>query len=414
MVDVSMRLVVFVAAALALTGCSTDDDIASISHVVERSDFVIRIPGTGELEAKVSTPISLPARMFQWQTIAWLAEENSYVEKGQVVARIDSRFYETSLEQERLRIAQEDIKYESKERNLDVEEREIDVEADLLVEEEVLADRFSLQDLTFISRKEIVDNMRDRELIGARRFFNDWRDGVHTEKSANELGLLMLEREQIETRQSQYRQVVEAAEVKAPHDGLLVVAMNRQKRQKYRPGDALFPGSSFASIPDLTELQARIFVLETESSGLKLNQRVEIVLRAFPDTIIKGEVVQVGAVSKPREEGNPLKFFESVVRLESTKLDKWRPGLQLDVTVFAHELQDVLTVPSQAFFRRNDSSFVFVHEDGDWVPRKVELGVRSLAQTEVKAGLEVGDRVALYLPADVDDIAKASALWQTQ
>ena len=400
--DLALKLACACLGCLALVACSTSEDIDSISYRVEEADFVIRIPASGELEAKNATPISLPATMFQVQTISWLAEENTYVKAGDVIARIDTRYSSTTAQQEGLRIAQEDIKYLSKEKSLEVEEDEITVEAGLLEKEHVLADRFSMQDSTFLSRKEILDNLRNKDFIESRQLYNSWRGGVHNEKSSNELGLLLLEREQIAARQSQYLQIVENAEVTAPHDGLLVLAMNYNQRDKYRPGDILFPGSTFAFIPDLSELQARVYVLETESSGLKAGQRVELTLRAFPDRLISGSVDHVGAISKPREEDNPLKYFESVIRIDTPMQQNWRPGLQLDVNIFALEQESVLTVPSQAIFRQDGKSYVLLRRRGSWIPQEIGIGARNLARTEITSGLAEGDTVALYLPDDFD------------
>lgn len=381
-----------------LFGCSTDESIEAISFQVVRSDFSVRIPATGHLETAESTPISLPVRLNAVQTLEWIAEENISVKKGDVVARVDVRFWGNELEQQSLRVAQEDIKYQSKQQGLSLEAREIEDEAGLLEQEKVLADRFAQQDMRFLSHREVVDNMRSKAFVEARQVYNLWRGDTHEQKTESELGLLALQREQILNLEHQYSTFVENAEIRAPHDGLFIIATNPNLREKFRPGDMIFPGMTFASITDLRRYQARVYILESEASGLKTGQRVNLTLKAFPDEIIKGSIATIGAIATPRRKGNPLKYFECIVEITTPIRRNWRPALSLTAEIFAIEKPGVLTVPSQSLFLDEGGSHVYVRDAGVWARRAVEVGDRSLARTEIVDGLVDGDIVSLVDP----------------
>ena len=372
----------------------------STHYQVQISDFVIKLPAHGELEASTSTPITLAPDVFEPQTLSWLVEDNTYVEAGAVVAIVDTRRYEISSQQEDLRIRQEDIRYQTKDSSLTNEAQDIDQEAEILVQEKGLAERFSLQDLTFISRQEIIESMRDREYIDARQLYNDWRGDAHEDKSDAQLNLIDLRRQELLTRFQQYQNVMDNAEIIAPHAGMFVLAKNplTGNQEKYRPGDVVFPGNKIAHIPNLERIQAKVFVLESESWGLKVGQRVELVLDAFPNDIIHGTVSSVDSIAKSIERDNPLQYFETIIAINDEAKPAWRPGLQLQATIYALEKSQILTVPSQALFRKGENSYVLVRDGSDWAAQAITIGARSLAKTEVLSGLQADDIIALHRP----------------
>ena len=383
-------------AVFLLAGC-TDEAVLSTGYTVQRSTLMLRIPATGELESKKSTPITAETNYFETQMLSRIAEENTFVREGEIVAIIDSRFFNSMLRQERLRVGQEDIKLTTKKRNLEFEQEELMVESGLLDAEHSLADQFSISDLTYVSRKEIIDNLRSQSYIQAKQLYNEWRSGKHQQKTKNELGMLDLQRRQIEIREQRYSKMIEGAEVRAPHDGLFVIADNLNSNQPYQAGDRLWPGSLLASIPDLSELQVRAFVLESESSGMKQGQAVKLRLHAYPDDEeIDGTLEQVSPVSKPLAEDNPQRFFEIVIRLDTPMRDHWRPGLQLDADIIALDLPEVLSIPSQALFQQDGGHRVLLRSGGQWQPQAVTIGARSLARTEITEGIDEGDVIALY------------------
>ncbi|TQV89170.1 efflux RND transporter periplasmic adaptor subunit [Aliikangiella coralliicola] len=385
---------------LTLSGCAENSSADTIKMVVAKADFIVKIPGSGELEAAKATNISMPGGVFEAQVIEWLAEENTLVKKGQVVARFDPKKYRHQSEQEQFQIDKANIGYQTKENQLGNEKREISNDAQLIKDELNIANRYSVDDLRVYSRNEIIDQMKNQAYLEAKQGYTEWRGESHDDKSQSELELLRLKQGQHSAKLGMYQDALTKLEITAPHDGLFVLEKN-WRGEKPRVGDTTWPGRKLGSLPDLSKLQARIFILESEAAGLKVGQRVELKLDAYPDQLIEGKLAQIDSIAKSRNNKNPVKYFEAVVSIDGEKLEHWRPGSQLKAIVFAAEKRQVISIPSQSISVKNGQYFVYVEESGDWVKREIQIGSRNTAKTEITQGLESGDIVALFTPQSV-------------
>ncbi len=392
--NISKKLLIYIGLAVMLTSCDDVLQQENISLLISRKPFTIKVPALGELEAAKATNISMPTSVFEPQVIEWLAEENTPVKKGQVVARFDSKKYQHQSQQEQFQIDKSSIGYQTKKQVLLNEKGEILSEKGLIIEELDIASQYSVDDLEVYSRNQIIDDMRNQEYLEAKRDYTGWRGESHDEKSASELELLRLQQWQHEAKLNMYASALEQLEVRAPHDGLFVLSKN-WRGEKPRVGDSTWPGRKIASLPDLSKLQARVFILESEAAGVKVGQRVELILDAYPDQLISGVLEQLDSIAKPKENGSPVKYFEAVVAIEDAKQDYWRPGSQLQAVIYAAELEQVVSIPSQALFFKEGKYFVQVDEGNKWANREVTVGLRSTAKTQILSGLDVGERVAL-------------------
>ena len=136
-----------------LSGCSDVETDPVLSFKVETGDFIVKIPGVGELEAAKSTSINMPAGIFESQVLSWVAEENQLVKKGEVVIRFDALKYQHESEQENFQIQKADVGYDAKQKGLKTEEDEIEDELKLIKEELTIAGRYTVDDLRVYSSK---------------------------------------------------------------------------------------------------------------------------------------------------------------------------------------------------------------------------------------------------------------------
>ena len=258
-----------------------------------------------------------------------------------------------------------------------------------------MSEKFSVEDLQVYSHNEIIDALRNQDYLVAKQTYTQWQGDTHEKKSDAELQLLSLKKKQHDTKLQTYQSSLETLEVIAPHDGLFVLKKN-WRGEKPHVGDTLFPGMKLASLPDLSKLQAKIFILESETAGVKVGQRVEIILDAYPDEIIAGELTKLDAIAKTRNRGNPVKYFEAVITIVSKKLNHWRPGSQLKATIFPSEKHQVISIPSQAMYIDDGKYYVDVKDGSGWLQREIQIGTRNTAKTEVIGGLLVGDIISLF------------------
>ncbi len=398
----SHKIMTIIGFSLCLISCTENSQNNNIKLTVSKQDFIIKIPATGELETSASTTIGLPSGVFEPQIIEWLVEENTLVKKGQVVVRFDSTKYVHQSSQEQFQIDQGLISFLSKELVLRNEKGEIISDKSLIYEELQMANDYNPGDLQVFSRNEIIDTMKNMKFLEAKRDYTDWRGESHENKSRSELDLLQLQQDQHTDKLSMYNSALNELEVKAPHDGLFVLSKN-WRGDKTRIGDTTWPGRRIASLPDLSKLQAKIFVLESEAAGMKIGQPVEFTLDAYPQKIIKGKVEQVGSIATPREKDSPIKYFEVIVQINNSKYEHLRPGSQLQAIIFAAEIKQVISIPTQSMTLVNGKYFVQVKADGQWKKREVKLGMRNMAKTQILQGLEEGETIALFSDFGFED-----------
>lgn len=84
-------------------------------------------------------------------------------------------------------------------------------------------------------------------------------------------------------------------------------------------------------------------------------------------------------------------------------------NFRVDVRIVLAEVKDAVRVPSNALFRQGDDWYVFVISGRRARLRKVEIGRRSPAFSEVLDGLAENDRVILHPPNTVADGTRVDA-----
>ena len=385
----------FLISVLILFGCNGQESKPTIEVVIQKKDFIVKIPAEGELEAVTATSISMPGSVRTPQALEWLAEENTLVKKGQVVARFDGRKFRHQSSQEQIEIDKANIGIDTKQKNLFNEKNEIASSSQLIIEELKISKRFNIDDLQVYSRNEIIDALRNQNYLFAKKNYTQWRGDSHEKKSDSELQLLSLKKKQHDTKLQTYQSSLQTLEVLAPHDGLFVLKKN-WRGEKAHIGDTLFPRMTLASLPDLSKLQAKVFILESETAGVKVGQRVEIILDAYQNEIILGELTKLDAIAKTRARGNPTKYFEAIVSIDGKKLEHWRPGSQLKATIYVSEKSEAISIPSQAMYTDNEKYYVDIKDGSNWTKREIQIGVRNTAKTEILKGLLEGDVISLF------------------
>ncbi len=395
------KLLSLLALVLSLSGCAESPLDKTIGFKAIRGQFVLSVPFMGELRAAKATPITAPSDMFEPQTIAWLAEENTLVNKGDVVVRFDTTEYVHQSRQIQLKIDQVDILYATKEKILSNEKEEIATKTKLVADELLLVERFSPEGMVALSKNEIIDSAKNKQFLNARKENLDWHNRTHQKKLISELDLLDLEKQKHTSKLANYHNAIDKMEVMAPHDGLFVLQKDRHG-EKPRVGGSVWPGRKIGSLPEMRELLARIFILESEATGLSTGQMVTFSLDAYPEEEIEGTLTQIDPIANAVDRESPVKYFGAMVAITSNSQDYWRPGIQLRGRVFVNRKENVISVPSQAIFQDEQISYVYLNDGRKWSKRKVVTGPRIFAVTEIVSGIDEGDVIALYKPEKVD------------
>jgi len=383
---------------LLAAACGRPGGGAMASMTVRRGTFEIVIPAFGELQAAKSTPIVVsPESRFALQTIAWMAPEYSMVKSGDVVIRLASTEIPDLLRSEEAEMSKLNLEIAQKEKQLEKEKNDLTGQISVTSIQRELADVYAARDETIYSRNKIIEDAIDLNYQTIReRYYQQERTQLE-KRIAAELQLLQSKVRAHQVKIKQYQDQLNNLEIRAPHDGMLIIDKT-WRGEKYRVGMTAYSGLKLGSLPELSVMEAKVFVLESEASGLKENLPISVSLDYEPGRIFTGKVAGIDTIAKPLTEDTPLKYFEVRASLDVTDPRLMMPGVQVRASIFVERLDNVIAVPNQALVFEGDKAFVYVRKGSKAQKRPVEMGARSLTQTVITKGLEEGRQILLGNP----------------
>jgi HlyD family secretion protein len=134
----------------------------------------------------------------------------------------------------------------------------------------------------------------------------------------------------------------------APFDGV-VSALNVEQGENVITGTMNNLGTEIMVVSDLSRMQVRADVDETDVVDMRLGQKTKISVDAIPDTTFDGTVTEIGNTAKrsitSTVEGQTN--FEVVVVFDHN-VPAVRPGMTADVDIATGTHSNVLVVPIQA------------------------------------------------------------------
>lgn len=393
-------LLLVLAALVMLPGCGGQDYSRMAFMTVRKGVFEIVIPSFGQLQAVKATPVSVPPTLRGRQTLAWMAPENTYVKKGETVARLDANWYSERILTEEFNISKLNLEIQKKQKELEKEKNDLQGQLNITAVEKDMADIYGAKDETLYSKNKIIEDAIDLEYLTTKSRHYERKKTKLEEKARAELQLLQLKKRTHQVKLQQYQEALSSLEIKAPHDGLFIYHRNWRGEEPH-VGSNVWRGQKLGKLPDLTLLEAKIYVLESEASGLKEKLPVSIVLDASPSVVYTGKVTTIDKIAKPigrDEEKSPLKYFEIKVTLDKTDPAVMKPGNQVKGLIFVQKQENVIAVPNQALFYDDGNGFVQVKHSSGPGKRPVEIGARSLTRTVITNGLEEGEKILLANP----------------
>lgn len=378
-----------------LTACTPPvDDVAT--YTIERRDFRHQVTADGELKAVTETAITVPHETRERMRLAWLATEG-YVEKDEIVARFDPKTLEDRLregnrdrESTTFEMKKAEVASEKKQAQHDTEFQVADLELDH-------ARRFQMTDDQVFSRQQIAGSEIDEELATEKKAHAAFSRDNQGALAKTEMELLEIQQKKATLKIDQAEKALRSLEVRAPHSGILSLS-RRWNGEPVSVGEEMWPGQEIAEIPDLSTMEAQVYILEADAGGLEVGKRAEVVLDAEPGHVYSGKIYQVDPVAQPRLRGSPVQYFGVKVELEDAETIAKRPGQRLHATLYLAEAKDALVVPRQAVFSEDGEDRVYVRNGKGFVPRAVQVGARSMGTVVVEEGLREGDVVALREP----------------
>jgi hypothetical protein len=366
---------------------------------VERRDFVHLVPAEGNLRAVHSTPVLVPPSSAGSFRIAWLAADGSRVHAGDVVVRFDPTDIDKALADAETDLDTSRLKAE-KDRSADLAEIfKLERDAEQARAELQRAERFQKKDTLIYSRHDIIESGIDEDLARHRELHARQLQASRQELQRADAGLVAVDIRQAEQKIRQAREGLLTLEVRAPHDGVLILKRD-QRVETPHIGDQVWSGSTLAELPELSAMEAEVFVLEADAGGLAVGKPAAVTVESAPGLPVPARIARVDSLAKPRLRGSPVQYFAVTLELGRTDPRVMKPGQRVQAVLRLAERPGALVVPRQAVGERDGHSVVYRRRAAggfDAVP--VRLGPADLGTAVVEAGVAAGDLLALRDPS---------------
>lgn len=379
---------------------------------VSPGPFLREVEAHGALKAVKATPIVVPPEAGRAQKVAWIAKDGATLAAGDTIvdfdpydARNEAADGAADLAAARARVAKAQAEGSRSERSFAIDR-------DLATDDLRRAATYELTDESLYSRQEIIESALNRELSATKLDLAGKRLAASGKLSSAERALGEIEAGKARLKIAIADKGLRSLRITAPHDGLLVLERSWRGETAF-VGDTLWPGQKIAELPELTQLEARVFVLEADGAGLKTGLAARLAIEGRPGHEHEVTVTKVEPLAKPREWGSPVKYFEATLALRTTDPAVMKPGQRVRVVVRLEQTDGVLAIPRAAVFDQDGKRIVYRRQAGQFAPTEVTIGQQSISRVVVVKGLAAGDVVALRDPSakrGVTDAATQTAV----
>ena len=395
----SVLLVIVIAIIFFAT--RSKKDTGEIIVQVKKGDFIVNVATTGELVAQTSVPIKGPEGLREFRIfdikISDIILDGSVVKKGDYVATLDKtditnrikdieldlEKYESQLITTRLdtaltmRGARDDL-FNLK---FDVEGKQITV--DQSIYEPPATQRQAKIDLERSVRTydQAVRNFK-LKLAKSNANMADIQRAYNTSKG----------------RYDKMTSLTDAFVVKAPQDGMVVQKRNWDGSKQGIGATMSGWDNVVAEMPELTQMISKTYVNEIDVSKIKVGQKVEIRVDAFPDKRFGGLVQSVANVGERMRNSN-AKVFEVIIK--ATSVDSLlRPAMTTQNLITTWTKKNVRSIPIEGVHTLNGVPYVF---RGNMTRQEVKLGESNDNEIIVLDGLFDNDKVYLNPPEKAEE-----------
>lgn len=448
------RLLTGLLAALILpaAACSMVKDLpfggeeeGPIVHLVEKGDFIHDITERGNVESASNIEIrcEVQALNSQGTMILEIVPEGTYVEPGDVLAKLDS----SSLENQQ---TQQQIVCNSSEAALI--QATNDYETALIAKREYLEGKYAQEEQTieseiFVAKEELrqaEQNLEYSKRLAAKGYVTPLQleadrfavDNAEKKLESAETKLRVLQeftkakmvkqlgadiktteakrKEKDHTHQLDMEKLaliesqIEKCIIKAPQSGQVVYAnvTNRHGGSDIiiEEGILVRERQVIIRLPDPKRMQVKAKINEAKVAMVEEGMPVVIRLDAFPDLELEGSVQKVNEYPAPTGWFSAnVKEYETTIHIEQPP-EALRPGLTAEVKIRVEQSSDVLHVPVQTVFEHGGKHYCVLRDGQDWTAREIRIGSTNDKTVIVEAGLEGGEEVVMGAAAYRDRV----------
>lgn len=376
---------------------------AGLAKPADEIETVTVTPGT--LAFRVESPGTLRATSVQsfggppafgnyWQfQLVSIIQEGRNVKKGEVLLMFDAQRVNEDMMRFQNELDQATKELEKTTAQVSLERQELTAklaEAENNYEKLKLKQRVSSD--VEASRNIELDQLGVEQ---ARREVEALKERIEWHKKSSDAvqNIIASRKARAENKVAQINQGRENFQAKADRDGV-VVYKTKWNGEKFQVGENVWSGQPIIDIPDLNTIRAEAFVPEVDIGKIKLDQRAEITIDAFPGKAYTGKVKKMDTLVRQKAWDIQNKILSVEIELDQLDTNLMRPAMGIKTKIETAALTNCLFVPLKAVKTTEASAQVKIRTETGWREQSVKLGEANATDVVILEGLKAGDRVA--------------------
>jgi multidrug efflux pump subunit AcrA (membrane-fusion protein) len=362
------------------------------AQAVKRGDIAERVVLAGTLQAVQSEQLRTPRTPVWELPIRWMAEDGARVKAGERALEFDNSSFVSTLAEKKLQYldavmafnrfldvssldeAQKTFELENAKLQLAKAKVQASVPADLLPARTAQERQLELR------RAETAVDKAEKELASAKA------------ANALERQVKQIELDKAKNTIADAEKAIGELTLKAPRDGIIVVADHPWMGRKFQIGDTVQPGWTIVSLPDLESgMEVRAELSDVDDGRVAVGMQGTCTLDAYPVDPLPCTVKDLMPVASGKGGESLRRGFALVLSLARSDRERMRPGMSVKVELRRPPVTNVVVVPRGAL--RFDKDKARVRLAGGEL-REVELGACDAQACAVTKGLAEGQVVA--------------------
>lgn len=334
--------------------------------------------------------------------ILFMSPSGTRVKKGEVVARIDGQSLKDHVDDvnDDVQKADSDIRKRKAEQAIDFENLMQTVRVAKATLDKARLERKGGETRTVIDQELLKLAEEEAEAQYRERLKDvDQKKIVH----ASELKILEYTRDRHKRHRDRHAADLDKFIIRAGMDGLAVSQpiFRSGEWATIQQGDQVYPGQLFMKIVMPEKMQVEATINQAESEHFRVGQAARVGIDAFPGLTLPGKIYSISAIAAGGFRQN--NYIRTIpVRIEIDGSDpRLIPDLSGNVDVILSNQENVTKIPRAALQGGDGANFVYVKKGQGWERRPVTLGASNATHIAVESGVNAGEEVALERPRNI-------------
>jgi HlyD family secretion protein len=247
------------------------------------------------------------------------------------------------------------------------------------------------QGLNQIAQGQSALRQAQAQVVNAQNNLNDLLEGPKQE----DIDIARAQVKQAQLSQLQAERTLDNARIAAPFDGVV-------SQLNVKQGEQSTNGLPAVVLSDLNGFTMKVLVDEIDVRQVAVGQPVRLSIDALPDAEVTGKVTKI---SPTAANVNNVVAYEVTIVPDTTDAPL-RAGMSATAIITTAEVDNVVLIPNRYVTLDRDTGKAYVYKLVNDQPalQEVELGLRNERESQVLAGLDAGDTIALVTQSGAEQL----------